>query len=156
MSLVIVRVAVTLSRAWKQHSAYWGYGTIIFEFLAYTSHSAACRLHSHFVFSLTVSSYFLKDAYEDQLLATFAFCLACAASFRQERYLNVNALVALVACFPRVNWWNMQRRMQMTSAVIADYHGNIYGRYKVRAQKKRDEGVVTSATYMNVEAHARL
>lgn len=31
--------------------------------------------------------------------------------------------------------------MQMTSAVIADYHGNIYGRYKVRAQKKKERKI---------------
>lgn len=102
------------------------------------------RTHSLCVFPrLNAPSYFLNDSVQGSIVtAAFAFRLACAPCSKsgQERNLNVNALVALVACFPRVNWWDMQRRMQMTSTVIADCHGNICmaGTQSIRTEERAD------------------
>lgn len=126
------------SNSWKQHGILRIWHNF-FQFFLSILLRACCI---NFVSSLN-APHISSMTHVDQ---SFAFCLACAVNFRQERNLNVNALVVLVACFLRVNWWNMQRRMQMTSAVIADCYGNIYGRYKVRARKNERERKITITT----------
>jgi len=106
------------------------------------SHALPTLLLLHFVSSLNVLMYFFNDV-RGSIVDNVCILRLCVVNFRQEK--NLNALVALVACFPRVNWWNMQRWMQMTLAVIADCHRSIYGWYKVRTKKqgkkKNNDGI---------------